>query len=398
MGARKRHNKWWVDFCFNRTRFRRVSPDNTRKGAEAYEIVLKQRLARGEPIDKSDTEKILFNEFAGQWMRDYVEVNNKRSEIMAKKMILRAHLLPFCGRKALSEIDGVVIERFKARKLQEGKSNKSINNYLAVLRKMLVTAEEWSLLEKVPKIKPLKVMPCKTDYLTREECDRLLSNADGLWKDMILFAMRTGLRFGEIVALKWPDVDFSNGQITVRHSIVGDVPQDSTKSNKIRYVPMTGTVHQTLIDRKSISSGEFVFSEQSGKYLMRERCRRNLQKLCERAGIRGIGWHTLRHTFASHLAERGVSPITIKELLGHSDIKTTMRYAHLGPLAIRSAVEVLEDSGSENICHNSVTAGEIRDQRGIVLTSNFPLIQSKNRAEALSMIRAERQGFETEKA
>ena len=342
MGVRKRHNKWWVDFSFAGARYRKPSPESTRAGASAYEAVLKQRLARGEPIDKVEVRKIAFSEFVVQWMRDYVEVNNKHSEIASKKTIMRAHLIPFFGKAVMNEISNIDVEQFKSLKLRENKSNKSINNYLAVLRKLLVTAEEWGLLEKVPKIKPLKVMPCKTDYLTIDECDGLLSNADGIWKDMILFAIKTGLRFGEIAALKWQDVDFRNSQIIVRHSIVMDIPQDSTKSNKIRYVPIIYEVRSMLLRRMSSASGEYVFCTNDDAFLKRERCRRKLLKICARAGIRRIGWHTLRHTFASHLAEKGISPITIKDLLGHSDIKTTMRYAHLGPSAVLEAIKVLE--------------------------------------------------------
>lgn len=346
MGVRKRDNKWWVDFSFDGKRYRKPSPANTRTGAQAYETNLRHRLARGEPMETKETKKETkpptFKEFAEQWMRDYVQVNNKFSEIETKKRILKVHLVPFFKGTPINVITNLDIEKFKALKAREGLSNKSINNYLAVLRKLLVTAEDWNLLEKVPKIKLLKVMPCKTDYLSFKECDELTSSADGIWRDMILFVIKTGLRFGEMVALKWEDIDFKNGQVIVRHSIVIDIPQDSTKSNKIRYVPIIEEVKLMLIERKKKTAKEYVFCQNDGHFLKRERCRRQLLKICERAGIRRIGWHTLRHTFASHLAEKGISPIAIKELLGHSDIKTTMRYAHLGPLAIKEAVKVLE--------------------------------------------------------
>ena len=73
-------------------------------------------------------------------------------------------------------------------------------------------------------------------------------------------------------------------------------------------------------------------------------------------GLRRIGWHTLRHTFASHLVQSGVSILIVKELLGHSDVKTTMRYSHLGPLATTDAISTLSKQRIDN-CHNIVTVG-----------------------------------------
>ena len=79
MGVRKRNNKWWVDFCFNRSRFRRPSPENSRAGALAWELVLKQKLARGEPLDPEKEKTVTFKDFARDWFETYVKNNNKHS-------------------------------------------------------------------------------------------------------------------------------------------------------------------------------------------------------------------------------------------------------------------------------------------------------------------------------
>lgn len=365
MAIKKRGDRWWVDIRLNRRRYRKPSPENSKVGAQAYEAVLRQKLARGESIEVKVIDKtITLAEFAPIWTRDYVEVNNKPSVITTKRNIMRAHLVPFFGKMELSQITNHVVEQFKATKQRAGKSPKSINNYMSILRRLLTSAEEWEIIDRVPKMKQLKVMSYKTDFLTINECEMLLRSADDVWRDMILFVMKTGLRFGEFVALKWVDVDFNNQQITVCRSIVHDIPQESTKSNRIRYVPFGEELRQLLYMRKNLNFGDYVFSHADGHFLKADSCRRALNKVVDDCGLRRVGWHLLRHTFASHLAEKGLSPIIIQNLLGHSDIKTTMRYAHLGQGVIREAVLQLERPASNNFGHNLVT---IIDNNQIVL-------------------------------
>jgi integrase len=318
------------------------SPENTQTGARAYEAQLRHKLAIGEPIIEVKETKVqapTFKEFSSQWMEIYVKNNNKYSEVINKESILRAHLLLFFGHKQIDQISNLDIENFKAQKLKKGLANKSINNFLIVLSKCLKMAKEWEIIQNIPRIKLLKVQPQKFDFLTKEESQLLLDNSDGLMKDMIQVALKTGLRFGELIALDWSDVDFKNNLITVRNSIsMGRL--GGTKNNKIRYIPLLDEVSRLLF-AKSKKNG-FVFSKNNNEPFGPVQCLRWLHRVCKKAGMRKIGWHTLRHTFASHLAQNGVSIMLIKELLGHSDIRTSLRYSHLTPLATREAIKVLE--------------------------------------------------------
>src|SRR6516164_1137882 len=99
MAIRKLKKSWWVDFQFNGRRYRKRSPDNTRQGADAYELLLRQNLARGEPIRdvKQPRKDQTFAEFAAKWFEDYVRPNNKFSEQRSKGNILRLSLIPFFG-------------------------------------------------------------------------------------------------------------------------------------------------------------------------------------------------------------------------------------------------------------------------------------------------------------
>ena len=341
MAIRRRGKVYWIDFSFNGCRHRKPSPDRTRKGALAYELFLRNKIAHGESIKQSSFQtNLTFQKLALQWLEIYVRNNNKRSEYKHRQYLLNATLIPYFGSKNVEEINTYDIEQFKNDLLyKKNLSPKTINNYLCILSRCLKSAMEWELLKQMPKIKLLKVPPQKFDYLSEEETEDLLQQAKDTSYDMILLAVRTGLRFGELIALKWEDVDLEKAILTVSRNISREI-EGSPKNNKIRSVPLSLRVVQMLKNRDRYSV--YIFHDKKGLPLKYTCCRLRLKKLCKKANLRLIGWHTLRHSFASHLAARNNSVIAIKELLGHSDVKTTMRYAHPNLLMLQSAIESLE--------------------------------------------------------
>ena len=116
---------------------------------------------------------------------------------------------------------------------------------------------------------------------------------------------------------------------------------DTPKSGIAREIPLSEEALRALKAHKHLR-GELVFCMEDGSMITRESCKRPLWRACKRANLQRIGWHVLRHTFASHLAMRGAPLKAVQELLGHSDIKMTMRYAHLSPDARRDAVRLLD--------------------------------------------------------
>ena len=180
MSVRKIKNSWWIDFRAEYIRYRKRSPENSKAGAEAYEALLRQKLARGEPIEKTiltSKQEQLFERFVRRWFDDYVVSNNKYSEQRTKRYILDASLVPFFGKTLVGQITTYDIERYKAHTAKSRVTNKTINNRLTVLKKCLTMAYEWLELEGVPpKITWLKCAPCRTDYLTPEECEMLLTD------------------------------------------------------------------------------------------------------------------------------------------------------------------------------------------------------------------------------
>jgi integrase len=330
-----------VDFQINNVRYRKRSPENSRAGAEVYEATLRGKLARGEPIEKLAAPVPLFRDFAWKWYDVYVVSNNRPGEQENKKSALSSCLIPFFGGTPVNAITAYKIEQYKAQLLKKGSTPKTINNRLNILSKCIRTAYEWLELKGTPpKITRLKCPPPKIDYLSLDECGLLLSQTDGVLRDMLLLALRTGMRRGELIGLQWASVDWQTQSITVRHSLCEYTQKLSApKSNRERHIPMDADVYGALFKRKRDTG--YVFLDQHNQRFTGKCVAHRLKKLCRKVGLRKIGWHTLRHTFASHLAMNGVPLNAVQALLGHSSITTTMRYAHLAPSALRAAIETL---------------------------------------------------------
>ena len=356
MSAIKRGKKWWVEFRLNYNRFRKPSPENSRAGAIAYEAMVRQKISRGEKIfeEIEVKQKKLFGDFAWEWFRTYVEANNKPSEIKTKKSTLTVHLIPFFKKKRLDEINSFEIEKFKMEKIKQGLKAKTINNIIGILGKCLSCAEEWELLDKIPRIKPLKTVQAKFDHLDVGKCNLLIDNATGFMKDLILLAWKTGLRFGELIALTWNDVNFIDRYLEVNKAVARGI-LGSTKSYRSRIVFLSSDVVEMLERRKLETGNDLIFPNKHGKYLNQAHSLDWLANVCKKAGMRKITWHTFRHTFASQLSQRGVNITIVKELLGHTDIRTTMRYSHMNSATLRDAVRIFEIPRKNFHAHNMPT-------------------------------------------
>ena len=348
MATRKIRGWWNVDLYWNGVRYRKRSPLNTRMGAEQYEIQLRQELLSKGSLDHLDPTRaekpLTFGAFAERWMLEYVAVNNKPSEQKAKRGQLRCHILPRFGEFELNAITNGEVERFKAELLGKKLCAKSINNALTILRKCLVTASEWGLLEDVPRIRPLRTARPTYRYLQPEEEMALLLAAKPFrfWYAAILLALRTGMRFSEVSALAWRDIDPSRGDATVRRANVRGYI-GPTKTYTVRRVPLSTDTRAAL--EQLVKNDEYVFGY-GGKPLSYHTAYEWLVRLCKRAGIDPCGWHDLRHTFASRLVARGAPLRAIQELLGHGSLDMTLRYAHVGQAELVAAVALLETNSS----------------------------------------------------
>jgi integrase len=216
-----------------------------------------------------------------------------------------------------------------------------VNNVLIVLSKILKYAQESELLEKIPRIKALKLSPQKFDFFQPEELDRLVAavEREPEWRAAILVASEAGLRMGEVLALRWEDIDLKAGKLTVmRTDWRGQV--GSPKGGRERTVPLTTRLAAALRELRHLR-GPLVFCWGDGSRWTFTTMRAGLKRQQKRAGLRITGWHALRHSFCSHLAMRGATPKAIQDLAGHTSLAITQKYLHIAPSELRSAIALL---------------------------------------------------------
>lgn len=197
------------------------------------------------------------------------------------------------------------------------------------LRAMLNKAVQWGYLTDSPMkgIRLLKEPPERVRYLTTEEIARLLARCSEHLRPIVICALHTGMRKGEILNLKWSDVDLHNRMILL----------ERTKNNRRRMIPLSGVLCSVLkaLSRRS----EYVFCSEKGERF--GNVRKGFKAALKRASIEDFRFHDLRHTFASHLTMSNCNIRTVQQLLGHTTIRTTMKYAHLSKEYLEEAVNLV---------------------------------------------------------
>ena len=200
---------------------------------------------------------------------------------------------------------------------------------------------EWGELSRAPRVKQLRVAHGDFQFLTFEETPRFLKAAAPEWKAFVTIALKTGLRVGELLALRWEDLDLVAGRLVVRRTLWRD-QEGTPKGGRTREVPLSDEAIAVLRTHRHLK-GPYVFCEADGARLTHGRVKDVVPWTCSKAGLaKRLTTHDLRHTFASHLVMRGVALKAVQELLGHATIDMTMRYAHLSPDVKRDAVRLLD--------------------------------------------------------
>ena len=352
---------WYVYFRYRDQngkvrRFRRSTGiGTTKRQAQKIECQWKQELEARSLLgidisgqsQNSTTKPATFSGFAKHWYDTYVKPNNKRTEIVKKETLIRVHLVPALGDTELTNITPEHISKLIAVKNNKGLSPKTINNILGCLRTMLNTAIRWDYLNTNPvnQIKPLKVPISEFDYYDPEETERFLATVrkyEPKWYPFFLTALRTGMRIGEIFALRWEHIDFGRNTIRVQENFDGREIV-TPKGGRSREVPMSTELSKTL-EQLQGKRKELVFPYKDGTHLTRSRIKWPFWRMIEKSGLHKIRLHDMRHSFASQLVTKGVHLRTVQQLLGHADIRMTERYAHLAPSMSQDAVNLL-DSG-----------------------------------------------------
>ena len=243
----------------------------------------------------------------------------------------------FGERLRLEDVTPEMIEQFRDALVAAGLADRTINKYLAVLHGIFAWAQRRYRLPSNP-VASVEKRPTRKvgniDVFSREEV-MALSRAAASEQDGIVYltAALTGLRLGELLALRWRDVDFPNSAVHVRQSFTnGRV--DTPKSGQERTVPMADELAQALADlgRREDFTGDddLVFCGAHGGHLAGHKLRERYKRALEKAGLRQLRFHDLRHTFGSH-AIRTADSREVMEWMGHQDLATTQRYLQFKP-------------------------------------------------------------------
>lgn len=357
--------RWYVDFLVNGTRIREVVK-NAQDRSDAV-LHLQERVSAffsgdHKGIDKKKPFK--FAELAERYLQDYSKVMKK--SFMSDYYIVNAHLKPFFGEFVVDQITCLHLEKYRAERLAAGVSKSTTNRELAILSRIFSLGIDWGLGSENP-VRKIRFFSeqenAKERILTGEEEIRLLKASPEHLKPILIVALNTGMRRGEILGLKWSQVDLERRVIKV----------ERTKSGKNRFVFMNSDLLKVFEElHKAKGNGEQVFiNSKTGRPF--QDIKRAFKSACGKAGIEDLRVHDLRHTFASRLVERGADLITVKELLGHSTVKMTERYTHPNLAQKQKAVETLSQSGSlgpatpsdlSHICHTEADSSAEQRPKG----------------------------------
>jgi len=331
-GVYKRGNIYWIRYAGLDGRIIRESSGSEKfKKAENLLIKRKQDIREGKMPEIKVIKNHTFKELAAEY-RKWAE---RQRSYNSKKFFI-SHLENKFGLLPLRRFNTMMIEQFQTEEIQNKKKPATINRYVATLSHMFTKAVEWDMVEEetLKRIRKAKLLPennRRLRYLSKDESQKLVKACEIHLKPIVTTALNTGMRRGEILSLKWDQVDLKNGFILL----------DVTKNGERREVPINATVKDALhglIRRLDIP---YVFYDpRSGKPFLD--VKRSFHSACKKAKINNFHFHDLRHTFASHLVMAGVDLTTVKELLGHKTLTMTLRYAHLAPSHKVNAVGILD--------------------------------------------------------
>ncbi len=349
MSVYQRGKFWWIDYYFKGKR-RREPVSESRQEAVAALRARRGDIVQGRFALARKRREVSFEEFSGEYLR-YLKANRRwwQREVSRLRVLVR-----YFGRLALNEISPLDVERYKAAR-RKTVTGPGVNRELALLKTMLNKAVLWDFAKLENPVSRVRYFPERQmeRILTDDEARRLLDSCGPSLRPLVLVALNTGMRRSELFSLSWADVDFGRRYLRVERS----------KNNRSRKVPMNSAVREEL-ERLKRNGSEFVFTKARSKEGLR--CvRTTFLTACRRAGILNLRFHDLRHTFATNLVMAGTDLVTVKEILGHSDISMTVRYSHPSDRRKMEAVEGLAVVGTTRCWggdgHNLVTMPEVAD-------------------------------------
>jgi integrase len=328
-GLFQRNGWWWLDYydADGKRHRKKAAPDhNTAK------IIYRDTMtaiAKGEVLGVRE-EGIRFQDFAERvwWPRTQPRLAPAWAE-RVKAWCLDAVLTPAFGTTKLSALRKDAVQAWAAARMANVSAS-TLNKELWTLKNICKSAVAWGYMKADPTAgaKRAKESKGRVRYLEPDERKALLGAANDTLRLYILTALHTGARRGELMRLRWKDVDFRAGTLTFA----------DTKNGDSRAVPLTATLRETLHKlTRPIDPEASVLPQRDPLVVTRA-----FTRLVARLGLKNLTFHDLRHDAASTLAMAGVPLRTIAEILGHRDMRMTIRYAHLSPQHLRDAMRALD--------------------------------------------------------
>jgi len=298
-----------------------------------------------------------------KWLEYVVKLTLEPNTYQQYRSVVRYHLVPALGQIKLQKLTTAMIQALYAQKQQEGKSSRTIAIIHSVLSSALENAISWDLVTRnvAKSAKHPTVEHYEAQTLTMEQALKLLEVARGTQMDaMLLFALTTGMRRGEILSLRWEDIDFERSVVFVHRTVNRIVGQGfvegepKTKAGRRRILLPDVAIealksHKVAQEQARIKAGEkwvergIVFSNTKGGFLSTNLVRRRFRELLKNAGLPGMRFHDLRHSAATILLGAKVQLKVVSERLGHASIATTADiYSHVLPEMQQEVVDKID--------------------------------------------------------
>jgi integrase len=356
---------WWLFIHHEGKRKSLKIGDKRQANAKAmkYENLIESgKYSLVEDSKKAENKKPLFRHLADEWIENDIKVLRTASTYERYEQILIKHVLPEFGNKRIDEITRGDIRDFLLNKVKKEYSKSSIGLFRDVLGGVFNNALDHELLNDSPvrgisrRIDLTKIRGEHADPLSFEETELFLESCRKVvpWAYPFFFtALRTGMRLGELLGLKWGDVDFNSKYIMVQRAYRRGV-FTQTKTKKSRKIDMSDQLVTVLKEeytkqkKETLKAGsgevpEIVFHYGDGKAIAQNSIRKIFKRILRKAGLRERRIHDMRHTFASHLLSLGVSIFYVQRQLGHASIKMTCdTYGSWIPSQEKSNVNLLD--------------------------------------------------------
>lgn len=297
----------------------------------------------------TDSEQLTLGEFLDKFMTDVAAHTLRPRTIESYHYIINKHIKPEIGTIKLSQLRPEQLQNLYSLKLNQGLSNRTVQYIHSVIHRSLNQALKWGLVVRnvADASEPPRVKRTPPTALTADQAKQLLETAKAdRFYPLILLAITTGMREGELLGLQWGDIDLENGLIHVSHAIqllegkglVLTEPKTEKSRRTIKLPPFVIDVLRGL-DRSS----DYVFCTSHGTPFSPRNLLRFFHQLLKKAGLPKIRFHDLRHTFASLLLNENVHPKVVQEMLGHSTITLTLdTYSHLLPERQQEAADKIQ--------------------------------------------------------